>query len=107
MSAGETYSRKQPAIFFNRFKHNIMKRTFKSIFSASLIALLFAASPVFATGTPANDPEVAPQSDGSPEALHCKVERPDGTILSCWFCKCSDLNGMEQQEQAPDEDAGA
>ena len=25
------------------------------------------------------------------EALHCKTTCPDGTMHSCWLCKCSNL----------------
>jgi hypothetical protein len=25
------------------------------------------------------------------DALHCKTTCPDGTVYSCWLCKCSEL----------------
>jgi len=74
-----------------------MKRIFSSFFAVALLMLTFAVTPAYANG---GQGESAPVD---PDALHCKVERPDGTILSCWFCKCSELSGVDQDDT---EDSG-
>ncbi|WP_020567426.1 hypothetical protein [Neolewinella persica] len=86
-----------------------MKRIFSTLFAAGLLMFTFAVTPVYANGGPGDETSkivttiVTGDIDGDPEALHCKIERPDGTTLSCWFCKCSELSGLDQ-EQAPADD---
>lgn len=39
----------------------------------------------------ASEPSKEVKSESSEDAIYCKVTKPDGTKVECFFCNCEDL----------------